>query len=89
VVGQHDILQSHRFCLCLFHQVDLLFIELEDLADIGWERQKHMLGDEVIAGLLAGDIGGQRGVVVHAHVEACERPQKRTQLDDALQAIPA
>jgi len=81
-------LLSHHFCFCLFHQTDLLLIKRKNLADVRWERQKDLLGDEIHAGLLARNVCGKRGLVVHTHVETREWPQERPQLDDAFKAIP-
>ena len=46
-----------------------------------------MLGDEEVACLLAGDVGGQGCTLVYAHVEACERPQEGAQFDHARDVI--
>lgn len=42
-----------------------------------------MLRYEIVAGLLAGDVGGQAYALLGADMEACERAQEGAQLDDA------
>src|SRR6266702_1763828 len=62
--------QSRQFRFLRFHG--------QDLAGLGWERKLHVLGNEVISCLLAGDVGSQDCTVAHPHMEAREGPKEGT-----------